>query len=85
MMPTPAPDAESPPFSASDLRARWRAVAQREAEERRRTPVTIRWQQLESLLAFAQELGLDWMRRNEGELAEVRRRWGKIKECLERR
>lgn len=28
---------------APDFRARWRAVAEREAEERRRTPVAVRW------------------------------------------
>ncbi|MCS7282484.1 MAG: hypothetical protein RMK65_10570 [Anaerolineae bacterium] len=53
-------------------------MAQWEAEERRRTPVAVRWQQLEALFAFAQELGLDWRRRDEGELAGVRRRWVKI-------
>jgi hypothetical protein len=69
--------------STSDLRARWRAVAEREAEERRRTPVAVRWQQLNALIAFAQELGLDWKRRDEAELAEVRRRWVKLKERVE--
>lgn len=69
--------------SASDFRTRWRAVAEREAEERRRTPVAIRWQQLNALVLFAQELGLEWQRRDERELAEVRRRWVKIKERFE--
>ncbi len=71
--------------SASDLRARWRAVAEREAEEHRRTPVAVRWQQLNALIAFAQELGLDWRRRDEAEPTEVRRRWVKIKEHFERK
>ncbi len=71
------------PSSAFDLRTRWRAVAEREAEERRRTPVAIRWQQLNALIAFAQELGLEWRRRDEMELAEIRRRWVKIKEHVE--
>jgi len=31
--------------SVSDFRARWRAVAEREAEERRRIPPAVRWQQ----------------------------------------
>lgn len=70
--------------SASDLRSRWRAVAEREAEERRRTPVAVRWQQLNALIAFAQELGLDWRHRDEKELAKVRHRWVKIKEHFER-
>lgn len=69
--------------SSGDLRARWRAVAEREAEERRRTPVDVRWRQLHLLIAFAQELGLEWTRRDEAELAEVRRRWVKIKEHVE--
>ena len=68
------------PLSASDLCARWSAVAEREAEERRCTPVDVRWQQLNALIAFAQELGLEWRRRDEMELAEVRCRWAKIKE-----
>ncbi|MGQ9466219.1 MAG: hypothetical protein ACUVXE_00255 [Anaerolineae bacterium] len=72
-------------ISAEDLRARWRAVAEREAEERRRTPVDVRWRQLHLLIAFAQELGLEWRRKDEDELVEVRRRWAKIKERFEGR
>ncbi len=70
-------------ISAGDLRARWRAVAEREAEEHRRTSVDARWQQLNILIAFAQEMGLEWRRKDEAELAEVRRRWAKIKEHVE--
>ena len=69
--------------SASDFRARWRAVAEREAEERRRIPPAVRWQQLNALLAFAAEAGLDWKYQDEREVAEVRRRWIKIKEAFE--
>lgn len=72
-------------ISAGDLRARWHAVAEREAEERRRTPVDVRWRQLNLLIAFAQELGLEWRQKDEDELAEVRRRWAKIKERFEGR
>ncbi|MFN3762532.1 MAG: hypothetical protein ACK4WK_04935 [Anaerolineae bacterium] len=66
----------------SGLRARWRAVAEREAEERRQTPVAIRWHQLNALIAFAQEMGLEWRRKDEKELAEVRRRWVKKRSTL---
>jgi hypothetical protein len=70
-------------LSASDFRARWRAVAEREAEERRGIPPAVRWQQLNALLAFAAEAGLDWKHRDEQELLEVRRRWIRIKEAFE--
>lgn len=59
-------------------------AARREAEARRRMPVAIRWRQLNALIAFAEELGLDWKRRDEEELRQVRGRWVRIKETFER-
>jgi hypothetical protein len=51
---------------------RWRAVAAREAAERRDTPVAVRWRQLNSIIALAEGLGLDWREQNPEEVARIR-------------
>lgn len=62
----------------------WQAVAEREKEEQRHLSPHQRWQQLCALIALAEELGLNWKEQDEQEVAEVRRRWVRLKETFER-
>jgi hypothetical protein len=64
---------------ARAFRKRWRLVNAREAEELRDTPIEVKWQQINTLMAWAQQLG--WTSAlAEGE-EEVRQRWIRLRKA----
>jgi hypothetical protein len=64
---------------AQAFRERWRRVNAREAKELRSTSVAVRWQQFNTLLAWAHQLG--WVAAlAEGE-EEVRQRWARLRKA----
>ncbi|HZS07614.1 MAG TPA: hypothetical protein VFD58_22455 [Blastocatellia bacterium] len=65
---------------ALHFKARWQMVNETIAEEIRRTPVSVKLQQLEVMFAAAQELG--WVENLKAGEEEVRERWRKLKEKL---
>jgi hypothetical protein len=60
------------------FRERWQAVAAIEAEEQRLAPVTLRWQQTNSILRLAIGLGLPLEEADESEQM-VYHRWAQLK------
>ena len=61
------------------FRGRWYRVNAKEAEELRRTPMEVRWQQFNTLLTWARQFG--WSAAlAEGE-AEVRGRWARLRKA----
>jgi hypothetical protein len=64
---------------ARAFRERWGRVNAREAEELRSTPLKVKLQQFNTLLAWAHQLG--WSEAlSEGE-AEVRQRWARLRKA----
>jgi hypothetical protein len=64
---------------ARAFRARWQRVNAREEEELRSTSMEVKWQQFNTLLAWAHRLG--WADAlGEGE-AEVRQRWAQLRKA----
>ena len=64
---------------ARAFRKRWQRVNAREEEELRSTPLEVKWQQFNTLLAWAHQLG--WAAAlGEGE-AEVRQRWARLRKA----
>ncbi|MGB9723394.1 MAG: hypothetical protein ACP5OO_05560 [Chloroflexia bacterium] len=60
-----------------EIRERWQAVAEIEAQERRAAPLSLRWQQLNAVLRLAIGLGLPLERSKDEEA--VRQRWIRLK------
>jgi len=60
---------------------RWKAVAEREKEELREASPASNWKRLNALLRLAVGLGLNLDERDEEAIAQVRRRWIKLKEA----
>ena len=58
---------------------RWQAVADRENEEQRQMPFIDRWQKLNSIIRFAQTLGLV-RQTDEQQIDVVRQRWNELKD-----
>lgn len=62
---------------ARAFRKRWQQVNTREEEELRQTSLEVKWQQFNTLLDWAHQLG--WAAAlNQGE-AEVRQRWARLR------
>jgi len=59
---------------------RWRAVAKIEAEELRQTSMELRFAQTAAAMGLWKGLGLLRKDDNDPELAEIRRRWVRLKE-----
>ncbi len=64
---------------ARAFRERWRRVNAREEEELRSTGLAVKWQQFNTLLAWAHQAGWTAALR-EGE-AEVRERWARLRKA----
>jgi hypothetical protein len=60
-------------------RNRWQAVADRENEEQRRMSFVDRWKKLNSVIRFAQTLGLV-RQTDEQQIDLVRQRWNELKD-----
>lgn len=69
------------PELAKQYRARWQAVAEIEAEERRRATLTDRWHQLTAIVQMALDLGLDLSAQSDDDHI-VWERWARLKEGL---
>lgn len=64
---------------ATAFRERWKRVNDREIEELRSTPIEVKLQQFNTLLAWAHQL--DWTEKlSEGE-NEVRQRWARLRKA----
>ena len=66
------------PVLAKEFRDRWLAVHEVEVQERRAASISLRWQQLNSIIRMAAALGLS-PARSEEEDAMVWRRWARLK------
>ena len=70
----------TPPLTKTEARAfreRWQRVNAREEEELRSTSLEVKWQQFNTLLNWAHQLG--WTAAlSEGEV-EVRQRWARLR------
>jgi hypothetical protein len=65
---------------ARDYVRRWKLVNQAEIEELRRTPMAMKFRQLQMLMASVDELG--WRKELEEGEAEVRERWARLRRKL---
>ena len=64
---------------ARAFKNRWRRVNAREADELRRTPIDVKWQQFNALFGWAHAFG--WTAAlAEGE-SEVRNRWARLRKA----
>ena len=64
---------------ARAFRERWRLVNAREVEEMRTTSIEVKWQQFNTLLAWAQQF--NWPAEREKEVKEVRDRWARLRKA----
>ena len=64
---------------ARAFRARWQRVNAREEEELRSTSLEVKWQQFNTLLRWAHQLGWE-VALKEGE-TEVRQRWARLRKA----
>lgn len=66
------------PKSLREYRERWKIVNAVEIDERRHTPVSVRWTQLNYLFGMAASLGI-LPEQPTGEIEAVRQRWNILK------
>ncbi len=71
-----------PPITKAQARAfreRWHLVNAREEEELRSTPIAVKWQQFNTLLAWGQQLG--WTGALAKDVSLVRERWARLRKA----
>jgi hypothetical protein len=72
----------APPMTKGEalaFRERWRLVNAREEEELRSTPIEVKWQQFNTLLAWGQQLG--WTDALAKDVTVVRERWARLRKA----